>query len=84
MIRISEGVMTDLSEDRRLASVQVVLSATVRKESIQIDQVHKVEKQILSITVELALQETLEDPEAVPIVNFSVTSTAHASKQVSA
>ena len=79
-IRIAELFKTDLSEDRRLASVQVVLSTTVGKESIQVDQVHKVEQQILSISVELALQETLEDPEAVPVVNLSVTSTAHVSK----
>lgn len=75
VIRISGMAKTDLSEYRRLASVQVILSTTVWEESIQVDQVHKVEQQILSISVELALQETLEDPEAVPVVDFSVTST---------
>jgi len=75
VIRISGMAKTDLSEYRRLASVQVILSTTVWEESIQVDQVHKVEQQILSISVELALQETLEDLEAVPVVDFSVTST---------
>ena len=75
VIRISGMAKTDLSEYRRLASVQVILSTTVWEESIQVDQVHKVEQQILSISVELALQETLKDPEAVPVVYFSVTST---------
>lgn len=50
--------------------VQVVLSSTVRQESIRINQVHKVCQQVVCVAVELGLEETFHDPEGIPVVDL--------------
>lgn len=52
--------------------VQVVLSSTIRQESVRIDQVHKVGEEVVRVAVELGLEETFQDPERVPVVDLCV------------
>jgi hypothetical protein len=44
-------------EDRRLTPVQVILSPSVRQEPIRLDQVHKVDEQVLGVCIQLTSQQ---------------------------
>lgn len=57
-----------MDEHRWLRTVEVVNPASVRDESEPIQLVHKVLQSRISDIIQFGCEETLEDPEGVPIV----------------
>jgi hypothetical protein len=56
--RLPPKALTHHGEDRRLTPVQIILPPSIRQEPIRLDQVHKVDEQVLGVCIQLTSQQT--------------------------